>query len=336
MSEIAELRTDHAITTKDGLSTIEDIKELHNVDKDDFTGDGITVAVMDSGLDDSHPVFDGVETEFYDYTNSGKGDDVGHGTAVAGLIATLAPDAKIIAQRIFGDSGSTGWEPIRKAYDALIENSDNVDIVNMSWGARGRVAAIDSKHNELVSSGVRDVVAAGNTGDTGGSPATADKAFSVGATTEDGKMTRFSSYNPDRDNPDVSAIGKNNKLARADGTSMGRVIDEDWVKASGTSFSAPIVSAFVAQYMEAGGENEVEDFEKYARDIPQTGEDGEGIADYASTLEAYETNTVDATSWSFSGNDVIYVNDNILEDGRYEVEPRTEDGDTVLVFKSSE
>lgn len=280
-----ELRTDHPITTADGIATEKDIQRLHDALPGNATGKGVTVAVMDSGIDKSHPVFEHTYVEQHDFTGYGNGDAIGHGTATAGLIAQLAPDVEIIALRIFGDSGTTGLTPIRKAYEWCYNNADRIDICNMSWGARRNVSTINQLHQKLIDNGVRDVVAAGNTGSTSGSPATAMDAYSAGAVDENGHLTRFSSYNPERDNPDVCGLGKNVRLPRADGTSMGSPIDEHWTKASGTSFSAPIVSALTAQYMELGGTKPKVDFQFTARNIPETPEDGEGIADYDDAIK---------------------------------------------------
>ncbi|MFC7044352.1 S8 family serine peptidase [Halobacteriaceae archaeon GCM10025711] len=266
-----ELRVDPNITSADETATLRDVYDLHNAAPDpDATGAGTTVAVVDTGVDPTHPVFGDVSVEEHDFTGRGTGDEVGHGTAVAGLISQLAPDADVVSLRIFGDSGRTGMEPIADAYEWLVDHADEVDVANFSWGARSNVEAINVLHRQLLAAGVQDVVAAGNTGAEGGSPATARGAFSVGALTRDGAVTRFSSYNPSRDNPDVAAIGKNLKLARAAGTSMGRVIDEHWVKASGTSFSAPITAGLASRYLSVADGDVVTRFEASARNIPET------------------------------------------------------------------
>jgi subtilisin family serine protease len=284
---MVRVRTDHDITsTADSDSATEqDIHALHTVPHSGLTGEGVTVAVMDSGVDATHTLFDGMTIEHHDCTNTDTSDAIGHGTATAGLIAQCAPDVEIVSLKIFSDSGRTGTAAIKRAYEWLLSNADRIDVVNMSWGARRAVSEIDQLHRQLLETGIQDVVAAGNTSALGGSPATAEGAFSIGAVTEDGHLTQFSSYNPLQDNPDVCAIGKDVKLARAAGTSMGVTLDEEWVKASGTSFSAPIVTAFVARYIEAGGTTAVHDFEYTAQDLTATPEDGAGIAIYQHTID---------------------------------------------------
>lgn len=268
----------------DAVATIEDVRQLHDVPDDAASGQGLTVVAMDSGIDPDHPVFEGKTIEQEDMTDSGAGDAVGHGTGVLGQVTRLAPDADLIALRIFGTEGRTKTNIIMRAYEWLHNHTDTYEIVNMSWGSRERSKQTDRVHNELVEKGVRDVVAAGNSGEKGGSPATAERAFSVAACTEEGTIAEFSSYNPDRDNPDVAAIGKDNRLAQAEGTTLGTDLDGPWVKASGTSFSAPEVAGMVAKYLsvhsEVSPETIMRDFEAGARDIPDQPRDGAGLADY--------------------------------------------------------
>lgn len=326
-----ELRVDPNITSADSTATMQDIYSLHNAEANSDVGSGITVAVMDTGVDDTHPVFEGTTVEHHDFTGNGPGDAVGHGTATAGLVAQLAPGAKIVSLRIFGDSGKTSMKPIAKAYDWLVQNADSVDVCNFSWGARSNVPALNELHRKAKAAGVQDVVAAGNTGKRGGSPATAKGAFSVGALTQEGALTRFSSYNPQRDNPDVSAIGKDVKLPRASGTSTGTVVDENYVKASGTSFSAPITAGFVARYLTQYEGGVLQAFESSARDIEGTPEDGQGIVDYGrATSRQKTTSTADAIAFDFLGKDVVQLGADWLETGSYQA-IRNPDGSVRLV-----
>lgn len=296
----ASLQTAIEATTDDPekYADLGDFQSLHDIadadrDRTD-TGDGITVVVMDTGIDDSHPLFEDVSVKHVDVTGQGVGDAVGHGTAVGAHIARLAPDVELIDLRIFGRKGRTGAQTILRAYEWLHKNTDEYEVVNMSWGASRRSERLDALQNKLIRKGVRDVVAAGNTGEKGGSPATASLAFSVGACTESGDLTSFSSYNPRRTNPDVTAIGKDVRLAQAQNTEMGVDLPGRWVMASGTSFSAPATAATVARYQshvkaETGSPQEPRAVHKAfisaSRDIPSTPRDGEGLVDYKATLE---------------------------------------------------
>jgi hypothetical protein len=270
--------------------TIGEVRDLHDCPVSHARGEGVHVVTMDSGVDKSHPVFSYATIDGHDVTGNGDPftDEVGHGTAVMGQIQRLAPKVDHTMLRIFGDSGSTSLNNIMKAYEWLHKHADGIDIVNMSWGSPKSVSSINEIHNRLIDKGVRDVTAAGNSGSAGGSPSTAAKAFSVGATDGSGKLTDFSSYNPEKGNPDVCAVGQYCVLPRAAGTSMGTVIDHDYVAASGTSFSAPETAGMVAKYMSKRPKKSIEDvvtdFELASRDIPNTIHDGNGIVDYSAAI----------------------------------------------------
>jgi subtilisin family serine protease len=348
------LEPDHVSDDADAIATIEDVRRLHDVPADGVAGKSITVVAMDSGVDPTHSVFNGTTIEQVDVTGAGNGDQVGHGTAVLGQITRLAPEADLIALRIFGTEGQTQTNVIMRAYEWLYAHTDRYDIVNMSWGSQDRSAVIDRTHNGLVEKGIRDVVSAGNSGGRAGSPATAARAFSVAACTEDGRLAEFSSYNPERDNPDVTAIGKNNRLAQATGTTLGQELPGPWIKASGTSFSAPEVAGMVAKYLtlypDASPRRIMVDFEAAARNIPATPSDGAGLADYRATIICRRTDpaptpapvpepdlnptSTTALVQSLVEHTLIYLDEDWLADGEYAVTRQTDnDQRTVIVFE---
>jgi len=219
-----EIRTDDKITTasSDRLIDPQEAREIHDWKLVPPEGETVTVAVMDSGIDEevakSHPWFaEATLTKQYDATGQDVGEDaVGHGTGCASIIANAVSEVELYDVRIFGESGANqGFGPVRDAYGWLIAHADEIDVVNMSWGSQRDVPQINNLHERLISKGVVDVVAAGNTGSDGGSPATAERAFSAGAVDEEGTPTRFSSFDPEKGNPDVAAVGQNVQMARA-------------------------------------------------------------------------------------------------------------------------
>jgi subtilisin family serine protease len=296
---------------------------------------------MYSGIDTSHPVFEGDPIGQVDVTGSGEGDAVGHGTAVLGQITRLAPGAELISLRIFGREGSTETNVIMRAYEWLHNNVEAYDVANMSWGSSVTSREINRVHNALVEKGIRDVVSAGNSGETAGSPATARRAFGIAACTEEGEIAEFSSYNPDRDNPDVAAIGVDNRLAQAEGAELGEDLPGPWTKASGTSFSAPEVAGMVAKYVDARGETPPgrikADFEETARDIPNQPRDGAGLADYAAAVGEEERSppsrppsrlrATNAIVQDLVAHDVIYLEADWLDAGEYRVQRRESGGE---------
>lgn len=326
MTEHVEIRTDHRITTMgDSVATPADAQRLHAwpdalADPDE----PVRWAVMDSGIDpdlfDSHPWFETATLgRRYDATGGDGGDMVGHGSGCASIIARNTPAVELWSVRIFGESGQSGQGVIRDAYEWLIDHADELDGVNMSWGARSDVPAINALHERLVSAGVHDVVAAGNTGGEGGSPATSRKAFSAGAVDENGDLTRFTSRDPDQDNPDVAAVGKDVKLARASGTSMGTPLDDQFVKSSGTSFAAPYTSAAYVNALYETRQSWDRAFERVATDIPGTKADGEGLLKLQPALEGTEPDrpapTADASVSAFSGHDTVFLAADWLPEG---------------------
>jgi len=261
----------------------EEIAALHGWPERLPESEPAVVAVMDSGIHasvvENHPWFEGAEVVGrYDAAGAGTPrDKVGHGTGVASLIARMAPAVEFVDVRIFGSDTRTGFNVIRRAYEWLIDRAGQIDIVNMSWGARRNVMQINQLHERLIDAGVHDVVAAGNTGTDGGSPATSGVAFSAGALDEEGTPARFSSFDPDQGNPDVAAIGVNVKMARTPGTEFGNRIDARFTKGSGTSFAAPLTSAAYATLLAAERSDWDQRLVDGAEDIEGTPRDGAGV-----------------------------------------------------------
>lgn len=325
------------VLDSDSLATIDDVKGLHEANAD-LDGSGQTVAITDSGIDTEHPLFNDVNVRKVNLTNATKTDTVGHGTAVAGQIVQLAPNADLIMLRIFGDRGKSSLRIVLRAYEWVINHADEVDVLNMSIGSSQTSRRLNSIHNRVERKGVVTVVSAGNSGGPSGSPATAAKAYSVGACDQNGTMADFSSYNPNGPmNPEVTAIGKNNKLAKSRNASMGQVLDEQYVKASGTSFSAPEVAGLVASLRSHGVEKPRKRLSETAK-AKDTQRAGNGLVRYADALNADESDrpetiTKNADVWEFAGGDVFYVSGDHLESGDYTVEISTNDnGERVFKF----
>lgn len=109
-----------------------------------FTGKGVKVAVVDSGIRASHPkigrVCGGIsilKDEGGDITFTDELDDaLGHGTACAGIIRDKAPDVELYSVKIFHDSLSASTEVLIEAIRWCIRNG--VDVVNLSLGTTKR------------------------------------------------------------------------------------------------------------------------------------------------------------------------------------------------------
>lgn len=162
-----------------------------------FTGKGITVGVIDTGIDYEHPDlranysggFDVVDLDD-DPMETTEELPTLHGTHVAGIIAAdgalqgVAPDAEILAYRALGPGGSGTSIQVIAAMEEAVR--DEVDIINLSLGntVNGPDYPTSKAVNEAAKQGVAVVVANGNDGPknwTVGSPATSAQALSVGA-----------------------------------------------------------------------------------------------------------------------------------------------------------
>ncbi|MFI2301127.1 S8 family serine peptidase [Actinacidiphila glaucinigra] len=233
-----------------------------------FHGEGVKVAVLDTGADQTHPDLAGRVSEAKDFSGSGSTQDrFGHGTHVAataagsgaasgGLRKGVAPSADLLIGKVLGDDGfGSESQAIAGMEWAAAEGAR---VVNMSLGTAMQTDGTDPLSqavNEISrSSGALFVVAAGNTGEQGemtvGSPGAADAALTVGAVDRDDSLASFSSRGPRHGDkaakPDITAPGVGIVAARAAGTTMGTPVDDNYVSASGTSMATPHVAGAAA------------------------------------------------------------------------------------------
>jgi thermitase len=135
------------------------------------TGAGVTVAVTDTGVEESHPDLLGqLRPDGWDFVNSDNdpADDDGHGTHVTGTIAALngnavglsgtAPDAKVLPLKVLDGTGHGNWADLADAWD--LAGDMGVKIVNASLGGTGSIPVV----NDVVAAHPNTlfVVAAGN------------------------------------------------------------------------------------------------------------------------------------------------------------------------------
>jgi minor extracellular serine protease Vpr len=161
-----------------------------------FDGSGITIAVIDTGVDYTHPDLFGFGPYGkviggYDYVDNDDSpiDTNGHGTEVAGIIAAdgqlqgIAPKSKILAYRVSQNGEAVSSDLIIKAIEQAVR--DDADIINISLGVNLTNSRIDQAVNKAVEQGIVVVTAAGNHGPdlkTIGSPGINPNTITVGAT----------------------------------------------------------------------------------------------------------------------------------------------------------
>ena len=167
----------------------------------DFTGAGVNLYVIDSGIRATHVDFGGRASLAADFVGDGRnGQDCnGHGTHVAGTAGSstfgVAKGVRLFSLRTFGCSGSSTNGIIISAVDFVARNGLRPAVANMSLGG-GASTALDTAVNNAVAAGVFVAVAAGNSNRDacGGSPARAQRAFSVAASDPNDVRATFSNF----------------------------------------------------------------------------------------------------------------------------------------------
>jgi major intracellular serine protease len=210
-------------------------------------GKGVVVAVLDTGIDTTHPDLKDRIIDGRNFTNEGPSSDFtdrnGHGTHVAGTIAGsedgegvvgVAPEADLLICKVLNRHGSGGYrgitEAIRWATKWRGPNGERVRVMNMSLG--GPIS--DKRQYEAIldacAEGILVVVASGNEGDADestmefGYPSLYNECVTVGACDQEKKLAPFSNNSKQVDvisaGVDVLSTYPTGKYAILSGTSM--------------------------------------------------------------------------------------------------------------------
>ena len=244
-------------------------------------GQGVTVAVVDSGIGKSKDLGNrNIKSINFNESYHDSKDRYGHGTLVAGVIAGdghrshkaylgIAPKTNLINVRVSDDNGVTTEADVAASLQWVYENKDkyNIRVVNLSLNS---VVAQPYQTSPLCAAveilwfnGVTVVVSAGNNGTAELFPPANDPfVITVGATNDQGTidisddtMASFSAYGTTESGfakPELVAPGQNiviylpenNKLTIGQQHGSNR-INKDYFRVSGTSFSAPMVSGAI-------------------------------------------------------------------------------------------
>jgi subtilisin len=221
------------------------------------TGDGVTIAVVDTGIDANHETLE--ENIVGGYAVSGVecsggcdapwDDDQYHGTHVAGTAAAalngvgvygVAPDANLLAVKALGGNGGGSFAGIAEGIEWSVNNG--ADVINLSLGGPESQAVSDAvqfaANNDVIV-----ISAAGNAGpcsDCVNAPANDPNAVAVSATDENDELANFSSTGPD---VEIAAPG-----AGVESTFP----DDEYNSISGTSMSSPHVAGAAATLLADG------------------------------------------------------------------------------------
>ncbi|GIW25220.1 S8 family serine peptidase [Meiothermus sp.] len=211
-------------------------------------GEGVKVAVVDTGIDTAHPGFSGrlaPSSEWRDFIDNDNnpmepsgGSAYGHGTAAAGLILQVAPKATILPIRVLNSNGQGNLDQVILAINHAVNAGARV--INLSLGTLEWYQPLVDAINFANSRGVWVVASAGNQGkkDEITYPGRwgwwLSNVIGVGSVDSDDKLSSFSSFGADvftwAPGNDVSSYYPGNRTA----------------KVRGTSFAAPLVAGALA------------------------------------------------------------------------------------------
>ena len=230
------------------------------------TGAGTAVAVLDTGVDASHPALAGAvlgngfnfinDTNNTDDVGDGVDNDgdgatdeqVGHGTYVAALIALVAPDVKILPVVVLNPDGRSDiWIVTKGMYYAI---DKGVEVINASLGTSYRPNGFEDAIDEAKALGIIIVGAVGNeSGDCRVQPAHTSNAFGVVATDDQDIKADFSNFYQDTF---ISAPGDSKLLGGKPGqfdpdrSIASAVPGGEYAYWEGTSMAVPFVSGAIA------------------------------------------------------------------------------------------
>lgn len=304
-----------------------------------YTGQGIVVANVDSGVDGNHPAlaggWRGGANSWFDprgeyaapYHPSGHGTqtmDLMVGVNADGLAVGMAPDATWIAAKAFDDTGHASVSGLHLSYQWLVDpdgnpaSDDAPDVVNSSWSLTSQGACsteFEQDMQVLKLAGIAIAFSAGNYGPSPGSdvsPANNADGFAAGAVDVNADIGLFSSRGPSACDgtifPEIVAPG-----IEVETTDLSFGGMDLYAFVTGTSFSAPHVAggmALLRQAFPAASVNEIESaLRDSARDLGPLEADndyGYGLVDLAG---AYDLLNLSPTPSDADGDGYLAGND---------------------------
>ncbi len=252
-----------------GLNRIDaELSPTANIDGNPNALD-VDVAVIDTGIDLSHPDLHVFRNVNIISSSKNGADDNGHGTHVAGTIGAkdddkgvvgVAPGARLWAVKVLDAQGSGLMSNIIAGIDYVTQHASEIEVANLSLGCKCTSAALDSAINNAVNAGVVMVVAAGNSSAnaTNFSPANNPNVITVSA---------IADFNGQGGGGAGSTCRKDTDDTFADFSNYGNPIDiaapgvcinstykgGGYTQMSGTSMASPHVAGAAALYIAGHG-----------------------------------------------------------------------------------
>lgn len=294
----------------------------------------VTVGVIDSGVDYTHPdLKDRIVDTSLNFSSSGKTDnsmdDNGHGTMVAGIVMQNTTDnVKIKPYKVLNKDGKCATSQIISVVNHILAEKDAPSVINLSLG--GEYDKLDpfektlrSLIESLVGKGCTVIVAAGNESSDAGnfSPSNISNVITVSASTSNNEKSYYSNFGSV---VDIAAPGDNIYT-----TNLGGGYTSSY---SGTSFAAPFVTAAAATVLMLDNTLTSKEVENKIKDaafpiINNTGTEwcGAGILNYSALYDdilapaptfSHESGAyndiINLTASAESGYTIRYTTDNTV------------------------
>jgi serine protease AprX len=292
-----------------------------------YTGTGVKIAILDTGIDTDHEMFGNRVILSQSFNAEGVNDLNGHGTHCAGIAAGngqykgAAPDAYLLNAKVLNTRGSGTTSNIIAGINWAVDpdgnesTDDGADIISMSFG--GALTDLDGPLaraiRQAINKGVIFVVASGNCRQGCGGffgvtmPGSMSEVITVGAVDSNNNVASFSSGDTFSGyiKPDVVAPGVN---------IMSSALDDDYRELSGTSMSTPMIAGLIANMLEKESLTHAQiktKLESTATDLGNSGKDtsyGSGLVNVSGLFGVANTqtnntanNTTEQTNETYDG-----------------------------------